>query len=301
MKDELGRIVLDNYLPLNHYTTGRKEKIWLMKDGQTFLFKTGATNYEILAELISEKLAKQCGFPTAEYRLAIYKGKLGVVTPSFLKKGEIIVTGDEYITHAKEIAKQNNINLEFKGNSVENLLNACALQDTNANLSQILFQLLTIYCFDLTIMESDRNLTNISIIKDLKGNIKIAPIYDCSTMAKMNTNIDSLVNNIRDDSHVYNITDNISYALKLTDDDSLGFMNEFSKLCEMFPKELSIIMAGIEKIDVEEAILAVENDIQTEQNNFAIPFNVKYWLKKAITYRKNDLLSVYRKSIAKLK
>ena len=30
MKDELGRIVLDNYLPLNHYTTGRKEKIWLI-------------------------------------------------------------------------------------------------------------------------------------------------------------------------------------------------------------------------------------------------------------------------------
>lgn len=288
-------------MPLNHYITGRKEKIWLKKDGQSFLFKTGATNYEILAELISEKLAKQCGFPTAEYRLAIYKGKIGVVTPSFLKKGEIIVTGDEYITHAKEIAKQNNINLEFKYNSVENLLNACALQDTNANLSQILFQLLTIYCFDLTIMESDRNLTNISIIKDLKGNIKIAPIYDCSTMAKMNTNIDSLVSNIRDDSHVYNITDNISYALKLSDDDSLNFMNEFSKLCEMFPKEVSIIIEGIAKIDVDEAILEVENDIQTNQNNFAIPFNVKYWLRKAITYRKNDLLNIYHKSISKLK
>ena len=113
MKDELGRIVLDNYLPLNHYTTGRKEKIWLINDGQKYLFKTGATNYEILAELIAEKLAKQCGFPTAEYRFAIYKGKTGVVTPSFLKKGEIIITGDEYITHAKEIAKQNNINLDF--------------------------------------------------------------------------------------------------------------------------------------------------------------------------------------------
>ena len=127
MKDELGRIVLDNYLPLNHYTTGRKEKMWLIKDGQKYLFKTGATNYEILAELIAEKLAKQCGFPTAEYRFAIYKGKTGVVTPSFLKKGEIIITGDEYITHAKEIAKQNNINLDFKGNTVENILNACAL------------------------------------------------------------------------------------------------------------------------------------------------------------------------------
>lgn len=150
-------------------------------------------------------------------------------------------------------------------------------------------------------MESDRNLTNISIIKDLKGNIKIAPIYDCSTMAKMNTNIDSLVSNIRDDSHVYNITDNISYALKLSDDDSLNFMNEFSKLCEMFPKEVSIIIEGIAKIDVDEAILEVENDIQTNQNNFAIPFNVKYWLRKAITYRKNDLLSIYHKSITKLK
>ena len=295
MKDKYGRIILDSYIPLNHYTTGRKEKIWLMNGEQKYLFKTGATNYEILAELIAEKLAKQCNFLTAEYRLATYQGKTGVVTPSFLKKGEIIITGDEYITHAKEIAKQNNIHLEFKGNSVENILNACALQDTNADLNKIMFQLLTIFCFDLTIMESDRNLTNISIIKDLKGNIKIAPIYDCSTMARMNTNIDSLVSNLRDDSQVYNITDNIQYTLKLTDDDDLNFMNEFSKLCGMFPKEVSTIMEGIKKIDVDNAIDEVEKEI-----NNSVPYSVRYWLRKSIMNRKQDLNNIYNKSVREL-
>ena len=35
--------------------------------------------------------------------------------------------------------------------------------------------------------------------------------------------------------------------------------------------------------------------IKTDKNNYEVPFSVKYWLRKAITYRKNDLISIYHK------
>ncbi len=300
-KDKFGRIILDDYIPLKNYIMGRKQKIWLQKNGQKYLFKTGATNYEIYAELIAEKLALQCGFKTALYRYAIYNGQVGVVTPSFLKKGDIMLSMEKYINNAKEIAKQNNINLDFNENSIEVILNACALQDMNADLSTLMYDLMTIFCFDLTILEADRNQTNLSIIRDIYGNVRLAPIYDCSTMARMNTDIESLTRNLHSDNQIYNITDNIQYNLKLIDSSSANFMIEFTKFCDMFPDYAKNIMECIAKIDVDLAINQVEQEINNGliDNPFSIPYAVKFWLRKAIMCRKNDLLSIYNRTVKK--
>ena len=72
-------------------------------------------------------------------------------------------------------------------------------------------------------------------------------------------------------------------------------MNEFSKLCEMFPKEVSTIMEGIEKIDVDNAI----DDVEKEIDN-SVPYSVRYWLRKSIMNRKQDLINIYHKSVKKL-
>lgn len=298
-RDSLGRVILDNFLPLNNRIIGRKEKIWLQKDEKKYLFKCGTSNYEIYAELIAAELARQCGFETAEYELAIYNGKSGVVTPSFLKFGEIMISGDKYLSNAKEIAIENNINLNFNENNIENIMNAFAFQDPNSDISELMLALMKIFCFDLVIMESDRNKTNWSIIRSGNGKVRIAPIYDCSTMARMNTDIDSLIKNLSSQNQIFNITDSIKFDLKINRESSDNYFIEFEKLCEMFPREVSIIMEGINNIDTDLAIKTIENRVNSDLSDkkFEIPYSVKFWLRKAIMMRKADMQNIYRKKV----
>ncbi len=302
-RDSLGRILLDDFTQLDYNIIGRKEKVWLLKNGKKYLFKFGASNYEIYAELIAEELAHQCGFETATYELAIYKGKTGIVTPSFLKSYEIIISGDKYLSNAKDIAIQNNINLDFKNNNIENIMNAVAFQDPNSDIYEILLSIMKIFCFDLAILESDRNKTNWSIIRGVDGKIRIAPIYDCSTMARMNTDIDSLVNNLNDINQVFNITDSIKFDLKINGKSSDNYFEEFSKLCDMFPDYVSLIMDGIKNIDTDLAIKNVEDRINKDmvEKKFEIPYSIKFWLRKAIMSRKKELINIYNNKIGKLK
>lgn len=294
-RDSFGRVLLDDFKVIDNNIIGRKEKTWLLKDGKKYLFKCGASNYEIYAELIASELAKQCGFETAEYDLAVHNGKTGVVTPSFLKFGDIIISGDKYLSNAQDIAIQNNINLRFENNSIENIMNAVAFQDPNSDISELMLALMKIFCFDIAILECDRNKTNWSIIRDKNGEIRMAPIYDCSTMARMNTDIESLVNSLKSPGQIYNITDEIQFDLKITNDSNENFFDEFSKLCDMFLEHVQIVMEGIEKIDTDLAIESVEQKINTDlkQDKFEIPYVVKIWLRKSIMSRKQDLINIY--------
>ena len=180
-------------------------------------------------------------------------------------------------------------------------MNAFAFQDPNSDISELMLALMKIFCFDLVIMESDRNKTNWSVIRSRNGIIKLAPIYDCSTMARMNTDIDSLVNNLSNSNQVFNITDSIKFDLKINNQSSDNFFEEFEKLCEMFPNELTIIMDGIKNIDTDMAIKRVEDRINNdlEQKNFEITYNVKFWLRKSIMTRKIDMQNIYNRKIGK--
>ena len=65
IRDNEGRIILDNLKEVDYYTEGRKPKIWLSDGQNLYLFKMHAMNYENYAELIASELAKQCGLETA--------------------------------------------------------------------------------------------------------------------------------------------------------------------------------------------------------------------------------------------
>ena len=305
-RDTIGRIILDNYKTIDNYTIGRKEKTWIMIDNKKYLFKTGASNYEIYAELISSELARQCGFRTATYDLAILNGKTGVLTPSFLEFGDTIISGRKYLEYAKEVALENNMYMDFKENSIENILNAVAILDGKNSLIDsiniILNQLLEIWFFDITIMESDRNNTNWSLIKNLDGNIQMAPIYDCSTMARMNTNIDSLVKNLRFNDQLYNITDSIQYSLKIQNVDS-NYYKDVEYLTMYFYEQTKAIIESLSKIDVNKAIFDIEkriNEHTSDDKKFEIPYSVKIWLEKSIGLRLDIIKNIFKNTERKM-
>ena len=69
----------------------------------------------------------------------------------------------------------------------------------------------------------------------------------------------------------------------------------------MFPKEVSVIMEGINNIDTDLAIEAIENRINSElpEKKFEIPYCIKFWLRKAIMTRKKEIQSIYVRKIEK--
>lgn len=303
MRDSQGRLILNEYKKIDDYIIGRKKKIWLIKDDKKYLFKTGGTNYEIYAELICCELARQCGFPCAFYDLGILDGNTGVLTPSFLRRGDIILSGEQYLNNARVIALQNNLNMSFNENSIENILNAIAIQEGRLDdiAEVILLELLQLWCFDLAIMESDRNSTNWSLIRNIDGYISLAPIYDCSTMAMMNNDVYSLYLNLRSNCQIYNLIDSIQYALKI---DNKGYDNiyqDFDFICESFPNELEEIVFCLEKIDVYTAIDNINKRINSEMSDgeFSIPNFIGFWLDKTIKTRIKTLRSIFENNKSK--
>ena len=303
LRDDKGRLLLDEYQKLDDYIIGRKKKIWLLNDKKKYLFKTGGSNYEIYAELISCELARQCGFPSAFYDLAILDGDTGVLTPSFLKKGDIIISGDQYLNNARVISLQNNLNMSFRENSIENILNAVAIQEGHLDdvPEVILFRLLELWCFDLAIMESDRNNTNWSLIRNINGNISLAPIYDCSTMCMMNNNIESILSGLSYfmcDNKLYNLIDSIKYSLKVSNNSSDNFYENFESICKSFPNEVEEIMYCLERIDVLSAIDNINSRINVN-NSFEFPLSVGFWLNKAISARLKTMRAILENTKSK--
>jgi excisionase family DNA binding protein len=89
--------------------TGLKEKFWFSNrddnwywelDGSEYLFKVGRNGTgENWAELIACELCRLIGLPHAEYKLARYRGKEGVITPSFVPSGTGLILGNEVLQH----------------------------------------------------------------------------------------------------------------------------------------------------------------------------------------------------------
>ncbi len=103
---------ISKFIPVRTEQTGMKEKLWFVREddnwhwdleGDEFLFKVGRPGTgENWAELITCKLCDLIGLPHAEYSLAIYKGKEGVITPSFVPSGMRLILGNEIMQHIVE-------------------------------------------------------------------------------------------------------------------------------------------------------------------------------------------------------
>lgn len=273
----------NKYIQVDAYTRGRKEKVWFIKDGIKYLYKFGASYYEIYAELIAEKLGKQCGIQMASYRVATYKNSVGVLTKNFLKPGELIISSDKLKKAVSFIYEENNINGSLKDNTVSNLLEAAFTYDSTTNTEKLYKELIKRWMFYGVIMESDKNETNIAF-KKKRTKLSLTPDYDNSTMCRLNENINSLLTEISMTSDVHNVTVNIKQALKLTSDSSDDFLEDFEKLSEKKPELVSELFENIKKIDLDKAIKSVELE-----NKISVPWEVKTYLNLTINSRIKDM------------
>lgn len=297
VRNEMGILVLDDFNKVIKNEVGRKQKNWLENNGKEYLFKTGASNYEIFAEVISAELAHQCNLSTADYDVAVYNGHIGVVTPSFLKPGDIILSGEDLFKYAKLFSPESKFN-----NSIDNIvdmLKLCTSRDYD--IEKIKEELTKIWLFDGLICESDRNFSNWSII--INGNeIRVAPIYDCSTMCRMNNDINSLVRNVRDEHDIISMVSSIKFQLKRKQEDKDDdFLDAFQCFCKEEPLMAKQFINSLDMIDVNRAIETIEKRMNGDGNNlFQIPWEINFWINKILKTRIEILRSIYNYSVEKI-
>lgn len=302
-RDNEGRIILDNFYKQDKYIEGRKDKIWLSDGKDLYLFKTGAINYEVYAELISSELAKQAGLEAATYDLAIYKGETGVVTKSFLKKGDLIVSGADILKDGEKLAKINNIDIPMGYNALDCIISSLNLRYSFINIEEIVTSLIKLWCFDILISESDRNSTNWGIISNREG-IKIAPVYDSSTMAFLNNDISTYMNRMYSYDTLIRLLDAIKISMSYKKElENKSILEQFSMLCQENLVFVENIMDSLLQIDVDLAIKNIEerhNSNKSGDKIFEIPPAIGIWISKIIEFRKKDLLGIMNHEKSKI-
>ena len=276
---------------------GRKPKYRFLKNKKISIFKYGAINYEIYAELIAEEIGAQMGIEMAHYDYAKYNNIFGVLTPNFLSTtDELIVSSYSINENAQKICDENSIYTNLKGNTIPNIVQAASIYDDRIDSENLTFELLKRWVFYGLIMESDKNNTNISFIKSSNSPLRLSPDYDNSTMARMNEDIGGFIEGMRHGHPIYNYTDGIKCVLKLYENTQDEFLPNFQIFVQKYPEYSKDIMKSVNIVDVSSAVEAVEylNDIE-------IPWNVKYWLEKAINSRREDMINIYNSNIDKSK
>lgn len=279
-------VIDDKYQKVEAYIRGRKEKIWLEKNGQRYLYKFGFSNYEIYAELIASQLAKQVDISMASYRIAKYQDTIGVLSKNFVKKGELIISSDRLKQAVQSIYEENNLEGNLKENTISNLLEAAFTYDMNLDIDQLFNELVRRWMFYGIIMESDKNDTNISFLRK-KSRLKLAPDYDNSTMSRLNEDVKSLISNLGSATGVYQLTDPIKQSFKPTEDSSDYFLESFADFSKDHIEKVDHIFSSFKNLDVDQAIEKVE-----KLNKIEVPFEVKYFLNKTISARYQDMKGI---------
>ena len=160
-----------------------REKDWIEIEGGSVLVKTdadGQPNSEY-SELISCALARQAGIETAQYDMVRYKGETGLITKNMCKPGEEMISIYELIGNGpdSEICPDT-IDIYHVFDNLDEKLQAEGFDDNE--IDSVMLSLRKQLLFDLTIMEADRHLENLSLIfgKDENGKrtARLAPMYD---------------------------------------------------------------------------------------------------------------------------
>lgn len=275
---------------------GRKYKYKVLIDNKLYIMKFNGINYEIFAELIAERIGKQLGIEMAHYDICEYKGHTGLITPVFLdtQNGELIMSVKALLETGQDICFENNIKFDLKENTIENIIRAVSLYDKRVDLTSVMKELTKRWLFYGLIMESDKNNTNISFIKDQNSNLKLSPDYDNSTMARMNEDINTFIDNLKHGADIYSLIDKIKTALKIDISPNDEFLVNYKLFLDDYAGYYKDVIESFENISIDDAIAEVEQD-----NEIEVPWEIKYWLNKTITARKNDMLSLLHQKLDK--
>lgn len=165
---------------------GSKPKFWFTRDGEPWMFKASRPGTgEDWAEVVAAELGAMIGLPHAEYQLAVWRGKRGIVTPKFFPgEGHGLILGNEllagFISGYKETERRPQLH------TLENVWNALNARNVQLPIGGSLPQevgtaaeaLMGYFMFDAWIGNADRHHENWALIKPTGRDPYLAPTFD---------------------------------------------------------------------------------------------------------------------------
>lgn len=290
-----GFVHLDNYLigPKNPIKkselNGKRDKFWFA--GNLFMYKTiKEDSYEVYAELFADAIAKILGIESAFYIPTEYHNSRGNITLNFINKNEIFIDGSHiinfYLTGSNEKNDTMSMEIICQYNNFEALPtiieNFCIKNNLHYDVN-IIIGLKKMFVFDMILLQTDRHPNNWGILINRKSNVvKLAPMYDNSSIMGMNKNITKIIKSKLND--IYNFptmmvptSQNSFFDYKL----NLVENVDDEELISIFSEYLNLLKS----INIDLIFTNIQN-----LNNITIPLNFKLKIKELL-YANIDNLS----------
>jgi len=167
---------------------GTKFKFWYKDATHGFcLFKEGHPNTgEDWAERVAAELCKLLGMPHAVYRLAVWRGRRGVITQNFLGSNESYAAGNEVLfrldtNYPKEERKAKKHSVENIFTAFESLKVQIPKESTPPDITTAKQVFLGYLMLDAWISNTDRHHENWATIRRFENEIltdRLAPTHD---------------------------------------------------------------------------------------------------------------------------
>lgn len=165
---------------------GTKPKFWYGDEPNQILFKEGRPESgEDWAEKVICELGEILGLPHAHYDLAVWRGKRGVVSPTFVPDGGILVHGNELLAHADGKSPER-IFYKARQHVLRRVLGIMRDRRIRLPLGWVGFEgvatplevFLGYLMLDAWVANQDRHNENWSLLVSPDRNVHLAPTYD---------------------------------------------------------------------------------------------------------------------------
>ena len=317
-RDQDGRIIIDEFydkVRKKLETRGKREKIWLIFDDVSVLFKKiNEMTFEDYAELLAEALYNQIGIPSADYDLAIFRGENGVLSENFLEKGETLIPGNIFLLNCVKRFGKEKLGIEEINerslNNVVTIQKAFQMMIPKKKKKKESIELYNRFGVHCMTLQGDIHWRNWSVIYNSQkdSSYRLAPLYDSAGMCRFSRGCNKLYGIY----HGYAVMGNNTRARQYVEEamfseknfdresimkyapDSPAYMG-VTKFMEAFrrnPIYFSPVAKKMLLLDPVEAIAWVENKIHS-----SVPPLVKNWftlvIKRNIEFLAIDLANYY--------
>lgn len=194
-KDVHNRFVLDYVISTNNPSIkkltsldGDSLNMWIKGDDFKVFVKTiDEPPYMEYAPQIYYELASQIGLDTLEYNIALIDDKKFFISKNFVNEDEIALKGKDLVN---SFAEKNRDNYSEIGHAYEDAIKCHCLEKvptllksinkdvSSTQVKKIVGNLYFMHLLDLMCYTYDRHEDNWSVIFDLFGNVRLAPVYD---------------------------------------------------------------------------------------------------------------------------
>ncbi|WP_148077331.1 HipA domain-containing protein [Comamonas sp. BIGb0124] len=176
---------------INTEPLGTKYKFWYQDTNLGLcLFKEGRPNTgENWAEKVTSHLAEILGIPHAQYELATYEQRRGVITPTLATFGSRIIHGNEILAalahdaHTEELRPYRNTSHKLQRvlayfKQTQDSVAPPAEWDASKDIHTALDVFIGYIMFDAWIGNQDRHDQNWALIRKSNGLLSLSPSYD---------------------------------------------------------------------------------------------------------------------------